>query len=334
MFGLSPLPRTLAAALRDAGDKKLEVRVSAVRDLGRHAREGADVAVERLRRVLSEDSAVAVRAEAAVALADAGARAALPALVEAAGRDDAPRVRQMALVALGELGQADDEDATRVIERALRDEQPELRFQALIAFAQLQGAGALDVLHRFVRDVLTEGEIGDSLYMIESGRVKVFIGDEEGREIILKLLGTGHFFGEMAMIDQQPRSASVTTLEPSTFLILSHHAFEHCVERAPRIANMVLRVLAQRVREADRKIGTLALMDVYGRVASTLLELAVNQNGKLVVSEKLSQQDLANMVGASREMVNRILKDLSERGFIAVESKSITIINRELPPSL
>lgn len=182
--------------------------------------------------------------------------------------------------------------------------------------------------------VLTEGEIGDSLYMIESGRVKIFIGDEEGREIILKLLGTGHFFGEMSMIDQQPRSASVTTLEPSTFLILSHQAFEHCLERAPRMANMVLRVLAQRVREADRKIGTLALMDVYGRVASTLLELAVNTNGKLVVSEKLSQQDLANMVGASREMVNRILKDLSDRGFIAVESKSITIINRELPPSL
>jgi CRP/FNR family cyclic AMP-dependent transcriptional regulator len=164
--------------------------------------------------------------------------------------------------------------------------------------------------------------------------VKIFIGDEEGREIILKLLGTGHFFGEMSMIDQQPRSASVTTLEPTTCLILSHHAFEHCLERAPRMANMVLRVLAQRVREADRKIGTLALMDVYGRVASTLLELAVNTNGKLVVSEKLSQQDLANMVGASREMVNRILKDLSDRGFIAVESKSITIINRELPPSL
>jgi CRP/FNR family transcriptional regulator, cyclic AMP receptor protein len=182
--------------------------------------------------------------------------------------------------------------------------------------------------------VLTEGEVGDSLYMIESGRVKIFIGDEDGREIILKILGPGHFFGEMAMVDQQPRSASVTTLEPSTFLILSHGAFEQCVERAPRIANLVLRVLAQRVREADRKIGTLALMDVYGRVASTLLELAVNVDGKLVVTEKLSQQELANMVGASREMVNRILKDLTERGFIAVESKSITIINRDLPPSL
>jgi CRP/FNR family cyclic AMP-dependent transcriptional regulator len=182
--------------------------------------------------------------------------------------------------------------------------------------------------------VLTEGEMGDSLYMIQSGKVKVFIGDEDGREIILKILGPGDFFGEMSMIDKQPRSASVTTIEASTFLVLTHAAFEKCVEQAPRIGNMVMQILAQRVREADRKIGTLALMDVYGRVASTLLELSVYNNGKLMVGEKLSQQDLANMVGASREMVNRILKDLSERGFISIESKSITIINRELPPSL
>ena len=182
--------------------------------------------------------------------------------------------------------------------------------------------------------VLTEGEVGDSLYMIQSGKVKVFIGDEDGREIILKILGPGDFFGEMSMIDKQARSASVNTSEASTFLVLTHAAFEKCVEQSPRIANMVMRILAQRVREADRKIGTLALMDVYGRVASTLLELSVYTNGKLMVAEKLSQQDLANMVGASREMVNRILKDLSERGFISIESKTITIINRELPPSL
>jgi CRP/FNR family transcriptional regulator, cyclic AMP receptor protein len=182
--------------------------------------------------------------------------------------------------------------------------------------------------------VLTEGEMGDSLYMIQSGKVKVFIGDEDGREITLKMLGSGDFFGEMSMIDKQPRSASVTTVEASTFLVLTHAAFEKCVEQSPRIANMVMRILAQRVREADRKIGTLALMDVYGRVASTLLELSVYSNGKLMVGERLSQQDLANMVGASREMVNRILKDLSDRGFISIESKSITIINRELPPSL
>ncbi len=182
--------------------------------------------------------------------------------------------------------------------------------------------------------VLTEGEMGDSLYMIQAGKVKVFIGDEDGREIILKILSAGEFFGEMSMIDKQPRSASVTTIESSTFLVLSHAAFEKTVEQAPRIGNMVMRMLAQRVREADRKIGTLALMDVYGRVASTLLELAVYKDGKLMVGERLSQQDLANMVGASREMVNRILKDLSDRGFISIESKAITIINRELPPSL
>jgi CRP/FNR family cyclic AMP-dependent transcriptional regulator len=182
--------------------------------------------------------------------------------------------------------------------------------------------------------VLTEGEMGDSLYMIQSGKVKVFIGDENGREIILKILSPGAFFGEMSMIDKQPRSASVRTIEASTFLVLTHNAFERSLEQAPRIANLVMRCLAERVREADRKIGTLALMDVYGRVASTLLELAVYNDGKLMVGEKLSQQDLANMVGASREMVNRILKDLSDRGFISIESKEITIVNRELPPSL
>ena len=182
--------------------------------------------------------------------------------------------------------------------------------------------------------VLTEGETGDSLYMIQGGKVKVFIGDEEGREIILKILGPGAFFGEMSMIDKQPRSASVTTLEASTFLVLTHVAFERCVEQVPRIAQLVMQCLAQRVREADRKIGTLALMDVYGRVASTLLELSVHSDGKLMVGEKLSQQDLANMVGASREMVNRILKDLTDLGCISIESKSITIINREFPPSL
>jgi CRP/FNR family cyclic AMP-dependent transcriptional regulator len=181
--------------------------------------------------------------------------------------------------------------------------------------------------------VLTEGETGDSLYAIISGRVKVFIGDEDGREIILKILGPGDFFGEMSLIDKQPRSASVSTLENSTFKVLSHTAFEASVEKAPRIATLVMQALAKRLRDADRKISTLALMDVYGRVANTLLELAITTNGKLVVGEKLSQQDIANMVGASREMVNRILKDLSDRGYISVEAKTITIHDERLPPS-
>ena len=107
--------------------------------------------------------------------------------------------------------------------------------------------------------MFTEGQEGDSLYLIESGRVKVFIGDEDGREIILKILGPGDFFGEMALIDKQPRSASVSTLESSTFRILSHQAFEICIEKAPRIAAIVMQALAKRLRDADRKISTLAL---------------------------------------------------------------------------
>ena len=137
----------------------------------------------------------------------------------------------------------------------------------------------------------------------------------------------------MSLIDKQPRSASVSTLENSAFKVLSHSAFETSVEMAPRIATLVMQALAKRLRDADRKISTLALMDVYGRVANTLLELAITTNGKLVVGEKLSQQDIANMVGASREMVNRILKDLSDRGYISVESKTITIHDERLPPS-
>ncbi len=181
--------------------------------------------------------------------------------------------------------------------------------------------------------ILTEGDVGDSLYAIVQGRVKVFIGDEEGREIILKILGPGDFFGEMSLIDKQPRSASVAAIENTTLQIVSHNAFQQCLLLAPRIATTVMTALAKRLRDADRKISTLALMDVYGRVANTLLELAIENDGKLIVGEKLSQQEIANMVGASREMVNRILKDLSERGYISIESKQITIHDQKLPPS-
>lgn len=182
--------------------------------------------------------------------------------------------------------------------------------------------------------VVNQGDAGDSLYIVTSGKVKVFISDEEGRELILKWMGAGDFFGELSLIDKRPRSASVETVENSVFHVLSDSNFDECVRRAPRIAKLVMQALTHRLREADRKIGSLGLMDVYGRVASTLLELAVYKEGRLVVGEKLSQQELANMVGASREMVNRVLKDLADRGFISIEQKSITIIRKDLPPSL
>ncbi|MCA2998570.1 MAG: cyclic nucleotide-binding domain-containing protein, partial [Rhodocyclaceae bacterium] len=180
--------------------------------------------------------------------------------------------------------------------------------------------------------ILNAADAGESLFAITAGRVKVFIGDEDGREITVKMLGPGDFFGEMSLIDQEPRSASVSAVEATTLKILSYQAFRDCLIRFPGIGIAVMTELAKRLRDADRKIFNLALMDVYGRVASILLELATSSDGRLVVGERLSQQEIANMVGASREMVNRILKDLSDRGYISVEAKQITIHNNRLPP--
>ncbi|MBK7581543.1 MAG: HEAT repeat domain-containing protein [Myxococcales bacterium] len=155
MFGLAPLPRTLAAALRDAGHKKFEVRLSALRDLGRHAGEGSQDAVSRLRAALLEDAAAGVRAEAALALADAGVKGVLPDLVRAVTEDESLRVRQMCLVALGEIAGTDAEAAVEVVdvvEAALADPRPEIRFQAMVAFAQVGGERSVDALFRALED--------------------------------------------------------------------------------------------------------------------------------------------------------------------------------------
>jgi CRP/FNR family cyclic AMP-dependent transcriptional regulator len=206
---------------------------------------------------------------------------------------------------------------------------------ANLSDAELAQISAEASLRQFPKNkvIMSEGEKSDSLYTIVAGKVKVLISDEEGKEIILSILGPGEFFGEMALFDNQPRSATVITMEASTFNVIAQADFMRCVAGNPQIAKHLLQALARRLREADKKISSLALMDVYGRVARTLLELAKEENGKLVVRQNLSQQDIANMVGASREMVNRILKDLALGGYIEVESKHI-IINEQLPRSL
>jgi CRP/FNR family transcriptional regulator, cyclic AMP receptor protein len=181
--------------------------------------------------------------------------------------------------------------------------------------------------------IINEGEKSDSLYVILSGRVKVMMSGPDGREIILTMLNAGEFFGELSLVDSQPRSATVATMEPSQFSVISKGDFKRVMATSPEMADHVMQGLAHRLREADKKISNLALMDVYGRVARTLLQLAVKREGVLIVSDKLSQQDIANMVGASREMVNRILKELEGSGYIKVESKNI-IINEQLPLSL
>lgn len=179
--------------------------------------------------------------------------------------------------------------------------------------------------------IVRQGDMADSIYLIVSGQVKVFMTDDHQREVILNTLGPGEFFGEIPLFDSEPRTASVAALEPCHLQLLSYEAFHDVLQRTPEIARKVMSTLAARLRHADRQIGTLALMNITSRVSRTLLELAIVTNGRRVVGEPFTQKDLAGMIGASREMVNRTLKDLTEQGYIAVQRKSITILNENLP---
>ena len=179
--------------------------------------------------------------------------------------------------------------------------------------------------------LINEGDPGNTLYIILSGKVKVFLRNEQGKEVILTYQGPGEYFGEMALIDEEPRSASVMTLEPSKFLVISRNDFMQCLGLNPEVAIHLIKHLSRRLRTLTDNVKSLALLDVYGRLARTLLKLAQPKEGKLVVTERLTHQDIANLVGASREMVTRIMKDLVAGGYINVEGKNITI-NEKLPP--
>lgn len=173
--------------------------------------------------------------------------------------------------------------------------------------------------------IMLAGGVTDSLYIVISGRLKVMISDDEGREVILAILGAGEYFGEMGLIDDSTRSASVVTLEACELLSLSKRDFKKCLLENSEMTSMVMRGLVKRLREADRKIGSLALMDVYGRVARLLLEMSETINGERVITKKLSKQDIAKMIGASREMVSRVMKDLRTGGFMEVKEGKLVL---------
>jgi len=178
--------------------------------------------------------------------------------------------------------------------------------------------------------VISEGDTSDSLYAVLSGKVKIYLSDDEGKEIIINIQGMGEYFGELALLDDSPRSASVMTIETCKFAIISKAAFDECLGSNPQIALRVIRGLSARLRDLTENVKSLALMDVYGRVARTLLDLAEDENGEQIIRQRLTQRDIANMVGASREMVSRILKDLSTGGYITIQNKTITI-HEKLP---
>jgi CRP/FNR family cyclic AMP-dependent transcriptional regulator len=169
------------------------------------------------------------------------------------------------------------------------------------------------------------GEDAESLIVLLTGRAKVTNFDEEGREIILAWLGPGEFFGEMGLIDGSPRSASVVAVEPCELLTIGKTEFQRCMQNNFQVAQKLMQILVRRLREADRNIESLALLDVYGRVARLLLDLSEEEGGKRLVKQKISKQDMARMIGASREMVSKVMRDLEVGGYIISSGDQITI---------
>jgi CRP/FNR family cyclic AMP-dependent transcriptional regulator len=176
--------------------------------------------------------------------------------------------------------------------------------------------------------LINEGDQTDTLYIILSGKVKIYVSDKEGREVILNILGPGGFFGELALIDEAPRSASVMTLETSSLGMVTKAGFQQCIAAHPEIAMKMMRILCRRIRSLTENVKNLALLDVYGRVARTLENLATPKNGELVIEQRLTHQDIASMVGASREMVSRIMKELTIGKYIHFKNKRITILKK------
>ncbi len=164
--------------------------------------------------------------------------------------------------------------------------------------------------------VLNAGDSTDNIYFVLSGSLKVQVSDEDGREVILSKLGPGELFGEMGVLDENPRSATVLAVEPSQVVVMGKADFKQCLIDNPDVSLFIMRNLTKRLRMADRNIESLALLDVYGRVARLLLESAETVEGRKVVTHKLTKQDIGKMIGASREMVSRVMRDLTAQGLI------------------
>jgi CRP/FNR family cyclic AMP-dependent transcriptional regulator len=191
---------------------------------------------------------------------------------------------------------------------------------------------ASGVVRQFPKNavIINEGEQGDSLFIVLSGKVKVYASNEAGKEMVIAFHGPGEYLGEMSL-DGASRSASVVTVEPTTCAVVNRAQFRDFILAHPDFALHLILMLIQRVRRATENMKSLALTDVYGRLVRLLTSLAVERDGHLVVPEKLTQQDIAERVGASRDMISRLMKDLVGGGYLAVEERTITILKKPPP---
>jgi CRP/FNR family transcriptional regulator, cyclic AMP receptor protein len=222
--------------------------------------------------------------------------------------------------------------ATIVAGLTMAKTAPATRQTTPLAEETLNAIAATGVVRQFPKNavLINEGDTADSLYIVLSGRVKVFASNAAGREIVLSFFGPGEYVGEMSL-DGSPRSASVMTMEPTSCAIVTRASFREFLLSYPDFALHLIEKLIQRVRITTETVKSLALSDVYSRLVRLITTLAVERDGALVVPEKLTQQDIAERVGASRDMISRLFKDLVAGGYLSIKDRTITVLKK--PPS-
>jgi CRP/FNR family transcriptional regulator, cyclic AMP receptor protein len=204
---------------------------------------------------------------------------------------------------------------------------------SMLTADQAQSIADSVVKRRFRRGelVVEQGRKSNALFILLNGRARVLTSDSRGREVILAVLEAGDYVGEMSLIDNEPHSATVRAEVQTDMLVLARTDFARCLPENSTLSYGVMRGLVKRLRNADRQIESLALLDVYGRVARTLLDMAEETaEGVKIIRHKVSRQDMAKVVGASREMVSRVMKDLEERGVIETQDNGSVVIKERL----
>ena len=183
------------------------------------------------------------------------------------------------------------------------------------------------------RTLFNEGDPGDKLYVVTEGKIKLGRTAADGRENLLAVLGPGEMFGELSLFDPGPRTATATAVTDTTVLGLGHGDLQPWLTGRPEVASHLLGALAQRLRRTNEAMADLVFSDVPGRVAKALLDLArrfgVQAEDGLHVTHDLTQEELAQLVGASRETVNKALADFASRGFLRLEARAVVILDIE-----
>jgi len=201
---------------------------------------------------------------------------------------------------------------------------------------ELERIASILVEKQFSKDapIVQQDQPGDALFIIQSGRVKVVIYGDNNREVILNLLKEGEFFGEMSLFDERPRSAYVIASEDTKVLMMTRAQFEEHIQHSPRSAINVIKEMSRRLRRADEIIGNLATLDVSQRVVHIMKDLAEKDGEEvadgILIKERPTQQDIASMIGTSRETVSRVLSELQRGGFVEMRGRQI-LLTRKLP---